>query len=540
MNNLQPFEKHLADQLQQVPVPNREEGWIEMRKLLDRELPEGGTAWSGNRKWWWMGLTVAIIITGLWMREEFQHKQQVAHNEQSPVSKQEIAKSDISSPGTSDKKNSNNQSTVEKNPTRSNLNTTIDAAKVENNKTAVIFNSENKTNKRFEKSNDRYSIKNGEHVVCSNSVQQDYLYATSNKNGSPNNNMGKKASMKTKMGVAIGAATIAGGNSLSSNAVPLSSSKDGSLNSDVVGSNNQGANNGEEETPTIKSVSSISTSAVFFNDPMAEVSSIPSSFEPLKAQPGKTDRAFTKAMRKNSIKADNRKLSAREMRGDVKEKDPDLTFAAGLALPQSFAIAGQQTSSYGVNANSSRASDYLPVPYFQYHMNSRLFLQTELQFQSPQYTDRLLVYQGQQQVASSMLEKNIFIEKLYYFHIPFNVYFSPAKNFYVGSGIQFSSLLSGVATYQNNVYNGSTLQNSYSRVEGFKDDSLASKLSSSEWRYQLDANYYLKRFTFGARYNQALSQFVNIQPSPTLPYTVGRNQSFFIYLRYNIWEERKK
>src|SRR6516165_12619858 len=138
MNNLQPFEKHLADQLQQVPVPNREEGWIEMRKLLDRELPEGGTAWSGNRKWWWMGLTVAIIITGLWMREEFQHKQQVAHNEQSPVSKQEIAKSDISSPGTSDKKNSNNQSTVEKNPTRSNLNTTIDAAKVENNKTAVI------------------------------------------------------------------------------------------------------------------------------------------------------------------------------------------------------------------------------------------------------------------------------------------------------------------------------------------------------------------------------------------------------------------
>ena len=40
MNNLQPFEKHLADQLQHVPVPNKEEGWIEMRKLLDQELPE--------------------------------------------------------------------------------------------------------------------------------------------------------------------------------------------------------------------------------------------------------------------------------------------------------------------------------------------------------------------------------------------------------------------------------------------------------------------------------------------------------------------
>jgi hypothetical protein len=235
-------------------------------------------------------------------------------------------------------------------------------------------------------------------------------------------------------------------------------------------------------------------------------------------------------------------MTASRMRGDSKEKDQDLTFAAGLALPQSFAIAGQQAPSYGVNASSSRASDYLPVPFFQYHLNSQLFFQTELQFQSPQYTDRLLIYQDQQHVPQSttMLEKNIFIEKLYYFHIPFNVYFSPAKNFYVGSGLQFSSLLSGVATYQSNRYDGSSLQNSYSKVEGFKDDSVASKLSSSEWRYQFDANYYLKRFTFGARYNQALSQFVNIQPSAGLPYTQGRNQSFFIYLRYNIWEERKK
>src|SRR6478672_8880168 len=75
MNNLQPFEKHLADQLQQLPVPDREEGWKEMCKLLDRELPEGGTAWSGNQKWWWMGITVAIIITGLWMSEEYRKKE---------------------------------------------------------------------------------------------------------------------------------------------------------------------------------------------------------------------------------------------------------------------------------------------------------------------------------------------------------------------------------------------------------------------------------------------------------------------------------
>jgi len=76
MNNLQPYEKYLADKLEQAPVPDKNEGWIEMRKLLDEELPEGGTGWSGNRKWWWMGLTVAIIISGVWLSQQFKEKEQ--------------------------------------------------------------------------------------------------------------------------------------------------------------------------------------------------------------------------------------------------------------------------------------------------------------------------------------------------------------------------------------------------------------------------------------------------------------------------------
>jgi hypothetical protein len=247
-------------------------------------------------------------------------------------------------------------------------------------------------------------------------------------------------------------------------------------------------------------------------------------------------------MRKKSIQEDNRKMSRRSMKGIGLEKDQDLTFAAGLSLPQSFAIGSQQSPAYGVNAKSGKASDYVPVPFFQYHINNKLFLQTELQFQSPQLTDRLLISQSQHQIspASGILEKNVYIEKLYYFNIPLNVYFSPARNFYIGSGIQFSSLLSGVATYQDNRYVNGSLQNSSSRVQGFKDDSIAAKLAPSEFRYQFEGNYYFSRFTFGARYNQALKQFVNLQPSATLPYTQGRNQSFLVYLRYNIWEERKK
>ena len=526
MNNLEPFEEHLADQFQQIPVPSREEGWIEMRKLLDRELPEGGTAWSGNRKWWWMGITVAIIIAGLWMSEEF-HKKVGSETQNVAVDK---SRSSVSQQPSSNETNKDAQNP--NTPTNDKA-----TAGISNNKKSNDISEKNVEDKNPRASDDH---DNSANPASNNSTENVEIVRTNSKLKTSKGN-----STVVNLSAASGIVFSSGSSKKDHLPNSRSSAHDATQNSSTSTGNGFEKNNQAEleiaPSTSLLSEASAASSEIFFSDPGNELSTVSTSLQPIKAEPGKTDKAFAKQMRKRSVQADNRKISARNMRGDMREKDQDLTFAAGLALPQSFAIASQQSPSYGVNATASRVSDYLPVPFFQYHMNSKLFLQTELQFQSPQYTDRLLVSQKQQQITpSSTLQNNIFIEKLYYFHIPFNVYFSPMRNFYIGSGLQFSSLLSGVATYETNHYNGSTLENTYSKVEGFRDDTIASKLSSSEWRYQFDANYYFKRFTFGARYNQAFSQFVNLQPSPTLPYTQAKNQSFFIYLRYNIWEERRK
>src|ERR1700730_11555343 len=92
MNNLQPYEKHVAEKLQQVPVPDKEQGWEQMRKLLDRDLPEGGGGWNGNSKRWWMALTVGVIITGIWLSQKFS-----AVGNDRKLSEKVIARSDPSS-----------------------------------------------------------------------------------------------------------------------------------------------------------------------------------------------------------------------------------------------------------------------------------------------------------------------------------------------------------------------------------------------------------------------------------------------------------
>ena len=535
MNNLQPYEKYLADKLEQAPVPDKNEGWIEMRKLLDEELPEGGTGWSGNRKWWWMGLTVAIIISGVWLSQQFKEKEQRNDREAiaAPSSINEkkepsnlttspaIIKANESNqhkePNTAVYPNAeNSQQKIVEAESRNNVKrATIDD---KNNPTPTRFNSENRTSER------RHDVKKvlsnpSEKTKAKINLGSGAFYASTQQNHDKNNISDIKNSTEATL----------------------------SNSGDILSQQSIAGSAYSIKTPEELAVISTSLNAgditdLTYQDASKILGNTPLAVQPMKAEPGKTDKAFAKEMRTKSMGADNRKMSKRSMRGVSGEKDHELTFAAGLALPQSFAIGSQQSPAYGINAKTGKASDYVPVPFFQYHVNNHMFLQTELQFQAPQFTDRLLISQSQRPVAptNGMLERNIYVEKLYYFHIPINLYFSPIKNFYFGTGLQYSSLLSGVATYQDNTYSNGSLQNSNSRVQGFKDDSVSAKLAPSEWRYQLEANYYIRRFTLGARYNQALSQFVNLQPSSTLPLTQGRNQTFLISLRYNIWEERKK
>lgn len=458
MNNLQPYEKHLANELRNVPVPDKEKGWEEMRKLLDRDRPVGGGAWSGNRKWYWMGLTVLLIIGGLWgsnFTAEMQRKE-------ASMSKDITAKERSISTSTSSNPNST---------------PTLSTTTIKNNQSSIV--PENQTNDIPKEVSEVVLTKKNQ---VSKSEEAFLPYALKNK------------SYETEVATT------------------------------------------EERAFARSGIHSI------ISDDRNEIAiPLPSNTTTDLIIPGKTDKAFLKEARIKGMEEDNRKMSKRSMKGNFGEKEQELTFAAGLALPKTFAVGGQQALGYGINGKANTITDYLPVPYFQYHLNDKMFVQTELHFQAPQFTDRLLVYQKQSEISQSMrTEKSIFVEKLYYFNVPFNFYYSPFKNFYIGSGIQYSSLLSGLASFEERRYAGSVLENSSSKVLWFKDDSVARKLSPSELRYQFDANYYVKRFTLGLRYNQALKNFVDVQPGVVLPNTQGRNKAFLLYLRYNIWEERRK
>lgn len=219
----------------------------------------------------------------------------------------------------------------------------------------------------------------------------------------------------------------------------------------------------------------------------------------------------------------------------------DRKFALGLSLPLAFPLADQQALGYNFRGGPNTVSDYIPSPHAQYHLNKRTFFQTELQVVAPQYIRPILMYQEKVNLSSNAWQySSVYARKLYYFNLPVSVYHSPLPNFFLGSGLQFSSLMSGVAMYENRrVYNNqeTVLKQSFNRIS---HDSLTNRMTANEVRLLLDVNYYWQRFTVGLRYNQAFGNYTSFRLNNTTGYTYDKNKALFFYLRYNIWEDKKR
>lgn len=245
-------------------------------------------------------------------------------------------------------------------------------------------------------------------------------------------------------------------------------------------------------------------------------------------------RKMKKAERRNEKELAKSYRSSRSFRG----ASTDRWFAAGIAPYHSLAVGAQQY--YGYNASGSRgiASDYIPAPYLQFHVTDRVHLLSEFQFHSPQATPNILLAQKTNATSQSAWNtENTYLRKMYYFNIPLSFYYSPIKNIYIGSGVQFSSFNSGLAYRERLNTTNNVVQSEIIKV---REDSLSSLISSSEWRYLVDANYYINRFMLGVRYNQALSPYVNLKGNTGIPAAQARNQAMQFYLRFNLVEAKRK
>ena len=231
---------------------------------------------------------------------------------------------------------------------------------------------------------------------------------------------------------------------------------------------------------------------------------------------------------------------------ETEKKERQDGWMVGIGLNQFFTVGGQQQSSFNSGGITGTLGDYIPVPMGRYYFNPKLYVQLEAQINTPQYTKKNLVAVSTPvdsigatiTGATITVQKSVSINKLFYFNVPLSVHYTVFDHLDLGGGLQYSRLTNGVGIFNNNYNTGGTDSLS-TETKSFKGDSVYREIKTHEFRFLVDANYTWEHFIFGIRYNQALSKFIHVEISPG-QITQARNSSLQLYLRYILWDGRKK
>jgi hypothetical protein len=226
---------------------------------------------------------------------------------------------------------------------------------------------------------------------------------------------------------------------------------------------------------------------------------------------------------------------------EEKPKEKENGWMAGIGLNQFFPLGGQQ-SAYNSSGTGGTLSDYIPVPMIRYYFNRKLYIQLEAQINTPQATKKNLVINSPppdtSTIRGSTLQSSASIQKLFYFNVPLSVHYEPFDNLDIGAGLQFSRLTNAVGAFDSTLTN-LTSATTTKAVKSFKGDTLYQRIKTNELRFLVDVNYTYKHWVLGLRYNQALSKFIHVEVAPG-QITQSRNSSLQLYLRYILWDGRKK
>ena len=182
----------------------------------------------------------------------------------------------------------------------------------------------------------------------------------------------------------------------------------------------------------------------------------------------------------------------------------------------------------------------------RYYLNQKAYLQVEAQLNTPQATKKNLVFNSPVYDSTSISGERVGVttsatlQQLYYFNFPLSFHYAVTDDLNIGTGLQFSHLSNAIGNFDSTVTNLTTLEVTNPKdTKSFKDDTLYRRIKTNEFRFLIDASYTWKHLVVGVRYNQALTRFIDIQ-LPTGGSTQSRNSSLQLYLRYILWDTRKK
>jgi hypothetical protein len=176
--------------------------------------------------------------------------------------------------------------------------------------------------------------------------------------------------------------------------------------------------------------------------------------------PKKNDSLSVSARKPVSKDSTHKKPAAPPKASPPKEdqqKERQGGWMVGIGLNQFFTVGGQQASSFNSGGITGTLSDYIPIPMVRYFINPKLYVQLEVQINTPQYTKKNVVISApppdsiRNAITTTTIQTSASIQKLFYFNVPLSVHYEPFNNVNLGAGLQFSRLSNAIGSFDSTI-----------------------------------------------------------------------------------------
>ena len=233
-----------------------------------------------------------------------------------------------------------------------------------------------------------------------------------------------------------------------------------------------------------------------------------------------------------------------------KDKDKKKTyFSAGIAVHQLLPVAGQKSSPYNSLGRKGTLLDYIPSAYLRFHKENKWFIQAEFRYGAPQYIkdkdeDGLLY---DQKIVTDTGQNPRYVhttstrlQKTYYHQLPLSFNYHITPKWTIGAGIVWNKFKTAVSEseinrHDNFLQRDSLFPKTITKVAG---DS-ATQFSKSYFQAMFETQYQWKRFSIGGRYAVGIDPYIRFT-LPNQSQRQERNQSVQLFIRYQLWRSKSK
>lgn len=529
MNKLTPYEQSLSEQLTDLPLPDENQGWLEMKKLLEKDDDDGTVIPPPPQRGCGMviGLLLLLLAGIAWYFLQPQDRWGGAGKKNE--------KDSINTPVVDSRKHMEKSadSSIAAKQHHGDLPINGDSLDI------VMKGQEEHTGARVPVSpvtgaaNVRDTI-NGDRLT-----------------GNAAGNTTRVAGGKKRLRISGGG--IASGND------------DAGKKTTAVKRNNAKTGNGEANVPSDKRVagntsapkrtivSKVNKKAAAGNTPAdtaAEGEANSALLQQTRLAMGATD-SLEKELAKNKTDSLTKKKdslpvavkdpadsSVKPAQRETKKKK--YYVGAGLAAYKGLPLNGAMDVAVNNYGRKGALTDYIPSVYLRLYREEKWFIQSEFRYGVPQYNKAFVYKQNEKVDTSQILTTSSYVlRKTYYHQVPlsFNYFILPGWS--VGAGIVYNRLTGAISE--------ETIR---TRVPGTANDSLTSfkvindkkdsAFVKNTVQWLVETQYKWKRFSIGARYAQGLQPYIRYTDPTTGQSSSKKSNALYLFLRYELWNSKPK